>query len=248
VADRFSGKVAAITGASRGLGAAFARRLAAEGASIALLARPSADLERTGDEIAGALKAPCDVGDPDSVRAAFAAVSARFGRLDILVNNAALNLPNLIEQASDDDIRGEVTTNLIGPIFCTRSAVPLMKANGSGDIVYVSSIVSQRVFPYLSVYGATKAGLECLAEHHREELRADNIRSIVLRLGNFKGGNVSANWAPGRAESYMAVLRDAGVLDYVGAAMEPDVVAGALADALATPRGATVNILEVRGS
>ena len=98
------------------------------------------------------------------MRRAFADVASRLGAPDILVNNAAICLLHRIEEMTDADAQREVATNLMGPLWCARAAIPHMRAAGRGDIVNISSESVRLPFPYLSLYAATKAGLETLSE------------------------------------------------------------------------------------
>src|SRR5690349_18520859 len=112
------GRIVAITGASAGSCVGIARRFISEGASVVLLARAKERL----DEVAAGLgpaatPISCDVGNPDSVRAAFDEIAARFGKLDVLVNNAAVYRPCAVEHLTDDEIERQVATNLLGPVY-----------------------------------------------------------------------------------------------------------------------------------
>jgi NAD(P)-dependent dehydrogenase (short-subunit alcohol dehydrogenase family) len=100
------------------------------------------------------------VGNPDSVRAAFDAVGARFGKLDVLINNAAIYPPCAVEKLSNHEIERQIATNCAGPVYTSRAAIPLLRAAGGGDIVNTSSESTLLPFPMLSMYVATKAALE----------------------------------------------------------------------------------------
>ena len=131
-------KVIVITGAGVGLGRALARRFAADGETVVLLGRTLAKVEAAAAEIGErAMAAACDVGSPDSVRAAFAAIATRHPRIDVLINNAALFEPFLIAEASDAQLLDIVGTNLTGPMLCARAAIPMM--GRGGHIINVSS-------------------------------------------------------------------------------------------------------------
>jgi NAD(P)-dependent dehydrogenase (short-subunit alcohol dehydrogenase family) len=181
---RLAGRVAAVTGASQGLGVAIARQLVEEGASVALLAR-SADKLATVAAALGKAAFPlaCDVSDPDSVRRSFERIAERWGRLDLLVNNAGIIGMALLETASDESILDQISTNLVGPILCSRAAIPLLRAAGGGDVVNISSRSVELARPYLSVYSATKGGLETFSRTLAAELRPDAIRVSAIRVG-----------------------------------------------------------------
>ena len=179
-----TGKVAVITGASQGIGASIARVLHGAGMSLALLARSGGklvELARTlGDDC---LPVPCDVSEPDAVRAAFASIEARFGHVDVLVNNAGVIGISLLSEADDAFIASQVAVNLMGPIYCSRAAIPLLLAAGGGDIANISSRSVDLARPYLSVYSATKGGLETLSRTLAAELRPQGIRVSAVRVG-----------------------------------------------------------------
>ncbi len=172
-----AGKVAVVSGATSGSGRAVARRFAAEGAQVVLLARGK---ERLTAE-AGALgehtvPIAVDVGDADSVRQAFTEIDERFGKLDILVNNAAIYRPCSVAELSDFDIERQVRTNYLGPIYTCRAAIPLLRAAGGGDIINTSSEVTLHPFPMMSMYVSTKAALEAFSQTMLIEVVDDDIR------------------------------------------------------------------------
>jgi meso-butanediol dehydrogenase/(S,S)-butanediol dehydrogenase/diacetyl reductase len=178
------GRVAVVTGASMGIGVAIARRLVAEGAHVALLARSVDKLDLLAGELGAAATAvPCDVGDPASVRVAFAQIEARYGRVDLLVNNAGIIGMALLEDASDENILGQVAANLVGPMLCTRAAIPLLRTAGGGDVINISSRSVELARPSLTVYSATKGGLETFTRTLAAELRPLHIRASVIRVG-----------------------------------------------------------------
>ena len=184
VTGEVAGKVAVVTGASQGIGASIARVLHDAGMAVALLARSEAKLVAlAGDLGDGAIPVRCDVGDPASVRSAFAAVGEHFGRVDALVNNAGLIGMSLLADADDDHVRSQVAANLLGPMWCSRAAIPLLDAAGGGDIVNISSRAVELARPYLSVYAATKGGLETFTRTLAAELRPRGIRVSSIRVG-----------------------------------------------------------------
>ncbi|HXY91162.1 MAG TPA: SDR family oxidoreductase [Acidimicrobiia bacterium] len=213
------GKVAAVTGATSGSGRGIAKRFVEEGASVVLLARGPERLAQVVEEL-GERTVPvgADVGDPDSVRAAFAEIEQRFGRLDILVNNAAVYRPCAVEHLSDDDIMRQVSTNFLGPVYTCRSAIPLMRAAGGGDIVNTSSESTLDPFPMLSMYVATKSALEMFDRILAEELRDEGIRVTTVVQGTaFGPGGGSTGWAwdPEHAAAATDLWTRKGLLDRV---------------------------------
>lgn len=175
-------KVIVITGAGIGLGRALARRFVADGDQVAVLGRTAAKVEAVAAELgAKAMAVQCDVASPTSVKAAFATIAARHPRIDVLINNAAVYEPFLISEATDEQILGAVTTNLAGPMFCARAAIPLMQRGG--HIINVSSESVGMRFPYLVAYQSSKAGLERFSEGLYHELEPQGIRVTNVRAG-----------------------------------------------------------------
>jgi NAD(P)-dependent dehydrogenase (short-subunit alcohol dehydrogenase family) len=246
-AGDLSGKVAVITGASKGIGRTMARALVAAGARVAVLARRSPELEQIAGELGESAQAiACDVSDPAQVRDVMARIAGRFGRIDVLVNNAALCEPHLVEKSSDQQIRAEIGVNLMGPIFCAREAIPHLKKAGGGHIVNVSSESVRMPFPYLAVYVATKGGLEAFSAGLRTELRADGVRVTVLRLGNVGETSIIDNWADPIKSEYFAHITKSGHLAFVGGLSTPSSIAQALVNVLTLPEDVNVDLVEIR--
>jgi meso-butanediol dehydrogenase/(S,S)-butanediol dehydrogenase/diacetyl reductase len=176
-------KVIAITGAGVGLGRALARRFVADGDRVILLGRTAAKVEAVAAEIGDrAMAVGCDVASPESVRAAFAAIAARHPQIDVLINNAAIFEPFRIVDASDEQILNTLAINLAGPMLCARAAIPMM-ARGS-HIINVTSESVEMVFPHLSVYQSSKAGLERFSTSLFHELEPSGIRVSNVRAGS----------------------------------------------------------------
>ncbi len=196
-----AGKVIAITGANGGLGRALAQFFADGGDQVVLLGRKFDKVKEVADAIGErATPVACDVGVPSSVRAAFETIAAKFPKIDALINNAAIFQPFTIEEATDDQIMNAVLANLAGPILCTRSAIPLL--NRGGHIINISSESIALPFPHLSVYQATKAGLENFAEHMHRELEDKAIRVTVVRAGQMMGPGMSLEMEPAAAQRF----------------------------------------------
>jgi NAD(P)-dependent dehydrogenase (short-subunit alcohol dehydrogenase family) len=214
------GKVAVVTGASSGSGLGIATRFVAEGASVVLLARGQERLEATAVQLGeGAVPVATDLGDADSVRAAFSEVERRFGKLDILINNAAVYRPCAVEKLSDGDIAGQVATNFLGPVYTSRAAIPLLRAAGGGDIINTSSESTLHPFPMLSMYTSTKAALEMFSRVLAQELRDDDIRVTTVVQGTAAGpGGGSADWGrdPEHAAAAHTMWTERGLLAEVG--------------------------------
>ena len=211
-----AGKVAAITGASAGSGLGIAGRFACEGADVVLLAREKRRLEAVAEDIGpAAVPIACDVADPASVGAAFDRIGERFGRLDVLINNAAIYRPCAVEHLSDEEIHRQVSTNLLGPVYTARAAIPLLRASGGGDIINTSSESTLHPFPMLSMYVATKAALEAFGVVLAQELRDDDIRVTTVVQGTAKGaGSGTSDWAwdPDHRDAAMRLWGERGLL------------------------------------
>jgi meso-butanediol dehydrogenase/(S,S)-butanediol dehydrogenase/diacetyl reductase len=243
-AQSLAGKVAIVTGASRGIGLATATSLAARGVRVAMLARNGSRLGQAATALGdAALPVPADISDPDAVRAAFARVNDQFGRLDILVNNAGMAGLHRVEDATDADLRAQVATNFLGVVYCTREAIPKLREAGGGDIVNISSVSVQDPYPYLSMYAATKAAVETFSVAVRREVKRDGTRVIVLRCGNTWTGFGEAWDAETLARAYQAWV--AGGYAGPDGCLDPHVIGEAVAHTVASPVQACVEILEI---
>jgi NAD(P)-dependent dehydrogenase (short-subunit alcohol dehydrogenase family) len=179
-------KVALVTGAARGIGLAVARRFLAEGWRVALLDIEGQLLRDAVASLADAdrtLAVHCDVSDAAAVAAAIAQVSARFGRLDALVNNAGIAVFTSVLETSDEDWNRVLAVNLTGPFLCTKAAVPLMCEHGGGAIVNITSISAVRASTLRSAYGTSKAGLAHLTKQLAVELALSGIRVNAVAPG-----------------------------------------------------------------
>jgi meso-butanediol dehydrogenase/(S,S)-butanediol dehydrogenase/diacetyl reductase len=247
MSERLAGKVAAVTGASRGIGLATAKVLSERGARVALIARTRSRLDAAVAAVGNAaFGVVADVSDPDSVRAAFAEIAGEAGRLDLLVNNAAIARLHRVEDASDEDLTATVGTNFLGVLYCTRAAIPLLR-DTSGVVVNISSEGVRRPFPMLSVYLATKGAVELLSAALSEELRADGIRVTLLRSGGSTAG-FAQDWEPEAGRRALELWREQGLLDFVGLPMAPEAIAESIVHAATRPPGLGVDFLEVRSS
>lgn len=186
--SELNGQVALVTGASRGIGAACARRLAEAGMAVALTARSSADIEQIAGEIreAGgrAIAVPCDVASFEQVSSAVAQTLESFARLDVLVNNAGVIDPIAHIADSDPEAWSQVVDiNLKGAYYAIRACLPAMLEAGHGVIVNVSSGAATSALEGWSHYCATKAGLLSLTSCTDLEYRDQGIRVVGLSPG-----------------------------------------------------------------
>ncbi len=188
------GKTIVITGAGDGLGRALSRRFARDGDTVILLGRTLLKIQAVADEI-GAPHAAivCDVANPDSVRAAFATIAEHHPAIDVLINNAAVFEPFTLAEVRDDQIMTQLTTNLAGPIYCSREALPLLR--DGGHIINVTSESSHIKMPMLWLYAGTKTSLEYISDMWASELAAACVRVTVVRAGQMMDETKTAsNW------------------------------------------------------
>jgi NAD(P)-dependent dehydrogenase (short-subunit alcohol dehydrogenase family) len=179
-----SGKVVIITGASEGIGRAAAKQFASAGATAVLVARSDDRLKALAEELREsgheAFPIPCDMRDRDAVNRMVGQAFAKYGRIDILINNAGQAAAGTVAEVDPDDCRLIIELNVYGPMYAMQAAVPKMRLGGGGLIINVSSMVSKMRIPGLGAYAATKAALNMLSDTARVELAADRIRVITV--------------------------------------------------------------------
>ncbi len=177
----FAGKVAVVTGGSRGLGESIAVALAQRGAQVAVCGRKQESLDRAAERFKqkglGIIGKVANVGNQDQVEALINMVEESFGRLDILINNVGMNIltPSVVD-AEEGLWNKIVQTNLTGTFLVTRSAVGLMKKSGGGKIINISSIAARKTAPGMGIYCVAKAGVDMLTRVLAVELARDNIQ------------------------------------------------------------------------
>ena len=182
-----SGKAMAITGASSGIGEATALTLARAGASVALGARRKDRIDalaaRIEDEGGTAVALEVDVSDEAQARRFVETAHERLGRLDSLINNAGVMLLGPVEQGSSEDWRTMIDVNVSGLLYCTAAALPIMRAQASGDIVNVSSVAGRFARAGNAVYALTKFGVGAFSEGLRQEVTEAGIRVTLIEPG-----------------------------------------------------------------
>ena len=181
------GKVCVVTGASSGIGAATARRLAGAGAAVAITARREDRLNELAEQIGSdggrALPIPADITKEDEAISVIERANSELGRLDILVNNAGVMLLGPIQGADTEEWRRMVDINLLGLFYCTHAALPVMRDQGGGHIVNLSSVAGRTASLGVAVYNATKWGVVGFSEGLRQEALHVKVRVTVIEPG-----------------------------------------------------------------
>ena len=222
---KLDGRVAMVTGASRGIGAAVAHSLAAEGARLSLASRSGDNLG-----VADAVAMPCDVRDPASLKALAAATAERLGGIDILIVNAGVGAYGAFLDTPDEDVEEMIDVNVKGAIYAVRAALPYLMKSDAADLVTVASEAGRRGLPYEAVYSASKFAQVGLTRALDHELREHGVRCT-----NVCPGGVATDFAMGHGRTPdMPAL--AGM-------MRPQDVAEVVMFALTRPR--THRILEI---
>jgi NADP-dependent 3-hydroxy acid dehydrogenase YdfG len=181
--EKTTGRVAVITGASSGIGAATARALAADGHRLALLARRVDRIQALAEELGDrAIAIEADVTDRDSIVAASQRVQDDLGGADILVNNAGVMLLGPFSSELSGDYRRMIETNLLGAITTTEVFLEQLLADGGGDLINLSSVAGRTARPGNAVYAATKWGMNGWSESLRQQVQPD-VRVIVIEPG-----------------------------------------------------------------
>jgi len=201
VADSFdlSGKVAIVTGASRGIGKSIAAEFARAGAKVALASRKQDALDEAAKEIrrhgGEAIGIAAHGGDKVALNALVDKTVSQYGRLDILVNNAATN-PHFgtVLEAADSYWQKTIEVNLMGNVWLTQAAVTVMRGNGGGKIINVASIVGLRPGRYQGIYSVTKAAIISLTKTLAAELGGDNIQVNAIAPGLVQTKFAQALW------------------------------------------------------
>jgi NAD(P)-dependent dehydrogenase (short-subunit alcohol dehydrogenase family) len=229
-----AGKIALVTGGTRGIGRAIAKSLANAGATVVITARDEIAIRRMVDELkpaGGAAGYVCDVRDYEQVKSVFAKVAADLGGVDILINNAGVGTFDTVESTSVEDFRAVLETNLFGVFYCCHEAIPLMKQRGGGYIINVSSLAGTNAHPRMAAYNASKFGLNGFSEALMQEVRHDGIKVSYIMPGSVNtefGGD-----EPGDEKSWQ---------------LQPDDVARVVMDLLEYPARSLPSRVEIRPS
>jgi clavulanate-9-aldehyde reducatase len=236
-----AGRVAAITGASSGIGEATALALSRAGATVALGARRGNRLE----EVAASIDGPSsvhevDVTDEDQARGFIADAHREHGRLDVLVNNAGVMLLGPVDGADVSEWRRMLEVNLWGLLICTHAALPLLAQSGGGDVVNISSVAGRRADAGAAVYNMTKFGVHAFSEALRQEALHTGVRVTIVAPGfvetELQGHNVNpvVQQALDRAR------------EQIGDVLQPEDIAEAILYAVTRPPHVCLNEVLVR--
>ena len=182
--------VAVVTGGSRGIGLAIAAAFLERGARVAIAGRDQKSLDAAVSRFStdALLAVQADVGNPDDARRLIDAAVARFGGLDVLVNNAGVGHFANVADMSNGDWRKVIDTNLSGVFYCCAAALPHLKRRGAGWIINISSLAGKNPFVGGAAYCASKAGLNAFSEALMQEVRYDNIRVSYIMPGSVATG------------------------------------------------------------
>lgn len=206
-----NGKVAIVTGGSKGIGRAIAEALVRERINVCISARKRSEIDQTVVALAALQKGRitgivCDVCDHSQVKALIERTVVEFGALDILINNAGIGISSTVEETSPEDFRSVIETNLFGVYYCCHEAIPLMKQRGGGYIINMSSLAGANPHPGMAAYNASKFGLNGFSEALMQEVRHDGIKVSYIMPGSvnteFGGDN------PGEEKSWQLQPQD----------------------------------------
>ena len=244
MAGALDGKVAAITGASSGIGEATALALAAEGCAVALGARREDRLEDLAKRIesdggrAAAIQA--DIADESSARSFVEGTRDQLGRLDILVNNAGVMLLGPVAGADIENWKRMVDVNVLGLLYCTHAALPIMAEQGGGHIVNLSSVAGRTANLGSAVYNFTKWGVGGFSEALRQEVLHSNIRVTVVEPGFVETELQGHNEIPIVQENIEKMR------EQIGSPLQAEDIARSIVYAVAQPDHVAVNEVLIR--
>ncbi len=240
-------RVAVVTGASSGIGAAIAVALGTLGWRVALGARRTDRLERCAqlvDSAGGtAFAHSLDVTDLVSIDTFFDRVEAQFGTVDTVVNNAGIGIPARLADSDPEALRRELDVNLLGPMFVSRRALQTMVSLGYGDIVFVTSLNAVLPRPMQAGYTASKAGIEGVAKVLAMELEGTGVRSTIVRPGPTVS-DFANDWPEGVLEGITDLWQDWGLWRH-DTFLPPEAIAHAVVTAVTAPVGVHLDEIQV---
>jgi 3-oxoacyl-[acyl-carrier protein] reductase len=179
------GKIAIVTGGTRGIGRAIAEALLREGLSVCIAARNQDEVDKAASELGdNAFGFACDVRDYEQVTGLVAYTIMELGGVDILVNNAGIGIFETVEQTSPEAFRAVLETNVFGVFYCCHEAIPEMRRRGGGYIINISSLAGANPHPRMAAYNASKFGLNGFSEALMQEVRHDGIKVSYIMPGS----------------------------------------------------------------
>jgi NADP-dependent 3-hydroxy acid dehydrogenase YdfG len=236
-----AGRVAAVTGASSGIGAATATALSRAGATLALAARRRDRLDALAEQLEGEASIhEVDVSDEQQARSFIEQAHSEHGALNMLVNNAGLMLLGPVATADTTDWRRMLDVNLWGLLVCTHTALPLIAQSGGGDIVNVSSVAGRRADAGAAVYNMTKFGVHAFSEALRQEALHAGVRVTVVAPGFVDTELQGHNTEP------VVIQAMAKAREQIGEVLKPEDIADAIAYAVTRPPHVCLNEVVVR--
>ena len=179
-------RIVIITGATSGIGLAMAEKFSREGDKVFALARREAELPE------GVSFIPCDVTDEGRVKEAVSEVVSREGRIDVLINNAGFGISGAVEFTELGDAKRQFDVNFFGMVNMTKAVLPVMRENGGGRIINMSSVAAVTPIPYQTYYSASKAAINCYTMALQNEVRGHDIKVSALMPGDVKTGFTAA--------------------------------------------------------
>jgi NAD(P)-dependent dehydrogenase (short-subunit alcohol dehydrogenase family) len=182
-----SGKVAIVTGGSKGIGRGIAEALVRAGVNVCISARSRSEIDETVRDLCTLGKVTgiaCDVRIQSQIKSLFELTVAEFGGVDILVNNAGIGIFAPVEEMVPEDFRAVLETNLFGVFYCCHEVIPLMKKRGGGYIINISSLAGANPHPRMAAYNASKFGLNGFSEALMQEVRHDGIKVSYIMPGS----------------------------------------------------------------
>jgi len=237
-------RVAVVTGASSGIGEATAKSLAKEGYAVALAARREDRINQLAEEISSdggkALAVPTDIADADSAEALIRTAKSELGSVDVLLNNAGVMLLGPMMDADLEHWQRMVNVNLLGLMYCTHAALPIMKEQGGGHIVNVSSVAGRVARMGSGVYNATKFGVGAFSESLRQEGVDYGIRVTIIEPGYVE------TELQGHNENPMVVETMKKNKEEIGKVLEADDISRAILYAVTQPDHVSINEVLVR--
>ena len=231
------GKVAVVTGGTRGIGFAIAQALLCEGARVYICGRSLETLKSALAALAGRAEGrvdgePADVRKHEDCRRLIQNAARRFGGLDILVNNAGIGIFKPVDQLTPEEWDATIETNLSGAFYACREAIPLLRRRGGGFIFNISSLAGINPFPEGAAYNASKFGLNGFSEALMQDVRYDGIR-----VSSILPGSVATEFRPGGGEGEASSWK-----------LSPEDVARAVIDLLRYPDKSMASRIELRPS